>query len=151
GEVEKGTKVTISCATGEAKIYYTVDGSEPTAESTEYTAEISIDSAMTIKAIAVKEGMENSKVAEAAYTVKTVANEGEELTGVSVYPNPNTGVFYIELPVDATIDIFATNGVLVRSINAKAGKATLSLDYSGIYFLRIAGEGTATVKRVIVR
>ncbi|MDE5610124.1 MAG: chitobiase/beta-hexosaminidase C-terminal domain-containing protein, partial [Bacteroidales bacterium] len=116
GEVEKGTKVTISCATGEAKIYYTVDGSEPTAESTEYTAEISIDSAMTIKAIAVKEGMENSKVAEAAYTVKTVANEGEELTGVSVYPNPNTGVFYIELPVDATIDIFATNGVLVRSI-----------------------------------
>ncbi|MDE5606599.1 MAG: T9SS type A sorting domain-containing protein, partial [Bacteroidales bacterium] len=60
-------------------------------------------------------------------------------------------VFYIELPVDATIDIFATNGVLVRSINAKAGKTTLNLDHSGIYFLRIAGEGRATVKRVIVR
>ena len=68
-----------------------------------------------------------------------------------VYPNPNTGVFYVELPVEATIDVFASNGVLVRSIAAKAGKTTLSLDHSGIYFVRVMAGNKTTVKRVIVR
>ncbi|MDE5543796.1 MAG: T9SS type A sorting domain-containing protein, partial [Bacteroidales bacterium] len=92
----------------------------------------------------------------ATYTIEEegvdpTANEGKELTGVSVYPNPNTGVFYVELPVEATIDVFASNGVLVRSIAAKAGKTTLSLDHSGIYFVRVMAGNKTTVKRVIVR
>ena len=153
GEVEKGTTVVLSCDTAEAKIYYSINADTVTANSLEYTAAIAIDSTMTIRAIAVKEGLENSPVAVAAYTIKGegTANEGRELTGVSVYPNPSTGVFHIELPVAATVEVFASNGVLVRSFNAAAGKSTLSLDHSGIYFVRIMGEGRATVKRVIVR
>ena len=75
GAVNSGTKVTISCATEGAKIYYTTDGNEPTAESTEYTgAAISITEAVTLKAIAVKDGMNNSAVASVSYTIKeTVA------------------------------------------------------------------------------
>ena len=42
GEVEQGTEVTITCATVGAKIYYTVDGSAPTAESAEYLSLIHI-------------------------------------------------------------------------------------------------------------
>ena len=153
GEVEKGTTVVLSCDTADAKIYYSINADTVTENSLEYTAAIAIDSAMTIRAIAVKEGLENSPVAVAAYTIKGegTANEGKELTGVSVYPNPSTGVFHIELPVAATVEVFASTGVLVRSFNAAAGKSTLSLDHSGIYFVRIMGEGRATVKRVIVR
>ena len=75
GAVNSGTKVTISYATEGAKIYYTTDGNEPTAESTEYTgAAISITEAVTLKAIAVKDGMNNSAVASVSYTIKeTVA------------------------------------------------------------------------------
>ena len=74
GEVDSGTSVTITCATEDAKIYYTTDGSEPTASSTEYTAAISVTAAVTLKAIAVKSGMNNSAVASASYTIKgTVA------------------------------------------------------------------------------
>ena len=70
GAVNSGTEVTISCATEDAKIYYTTDGSDPTAESTAYTEAISVTPPMTLKAIAVKDGMNNSAVASASYTIK---------------------------------------------------------------------------------
>lgn len=73
GEVESGTVVTITCDTADAKIYYTVDGSTPSASSTEYTTGIEITSAMTIKAIAVKAGYTDSAVASASYTIKQEA------------------------------------------------------------------------------
>ena len=67
GAVNSGTEVTISCATDGAKIYYTTDGNEPTAESTEYTTAISVTAAVTLKAIAVKSGMNDSAVESASY------------------------------------------------------------------------------------
>lgn len=70
GAVEAGTTVSIATSTAGATIYYTTDGITPSAASTAYSAPIAIDKAMTIKAIAVKEGLENSEVAEAAYTIK---------------------------------------------------------------------------------
>ncbi|SDN57105.1 endonuclease [Bacillus sp. OK048] len=69
GGVTAGTAVTLATATADAKIYYTTDGSEPTAASTEYTAPIVIDAAKTIKAIAVKAGLDNSDVVTLAYTI----------------------------------------------------------------------------------
>ena len=74
GAVNSGTTVTISCATEGAKIYYTTDDSDPTASSTEYKAAISVTPPMTLKAIAVKSGMNDSAVASVSYTIKgTVA------------------------------------------------------------------------------
>ena len=70
GAVDSGTSVTITCSTEEAKIYYTTDGTEPTAESTEYTAAISVTTAVTLKAIAVKDGMNDSAVSSVSYTIK---------------------------------------------------------------------------------
>ena len=69
GAVDSGTEVTISCATEGAKIYYTKDGSEPIAASTEYKAAISVTPPMTLKAIAVKDGMNDSAVASASYSI----------------------------------------------------------------------------------
>ena len=148
GEVEKGTKVEIACETEGAVIYYTVDGAEPTAESTEYKEAIEITGKVTIKAIAIK-GELKSEVVEATYEL--LANEDEELAGVSVYPNPSNGLFNIKLPVAVTIEVFASNGVLTQRVNAAAGVFTLTLDRSGIYFLRITGEGRTAIKRIIVR
>lgn len=70
GAVNSGTSVTISCATDGAKIYYTTDGNDPTAESTAYTDAISVTPPMTLKAIAVKSGMNDSAVASVSYTIK---------------------------------------------------------------------------------
>ena len=70
GAVNSGTKVEITCATEGAKIYYTTDDSDPTASSTEYKAAISVMEAVTLKAIAIKDGMNDSAVASANYTIK---------------------------------------------------------------------------------
>lgn len=69
GEVPAGTKVSITCATEGASIFYTTDGSKPTAASTEYTGEFEINGTCTVSAIAVKEGMADSKVVTADYII----------------------------------------------------------------------------------
>ena len=69
GAVESGTSVALSCATIGASIYYTVDGSTPTAESTLYSSAISITEATTIKAIGIKTSCTNSNVATFSYTI----------------------------------------------------------------------------------
>lgn len=61
--------VTISTETSGATIYYTTDGTDPTTNSSTYSSAIPVSSATTIKAIAVKEGMNNSAVATATYTI----------------------------------------------------------------------------------
>ena len=69
GAVAAGTNVTLATATADAKIYYTTDGTEPTTASTQYTTPIKIDADTTIKAIATKDGLDNSDVATFAYTL----------------------------------------------------------------------------------
>ncbi len=61
-------EVAITCATGGATIYYTLDGTEPTSSSNEYTGSISVSDSKTVKAIAIKEGWTASEIAEAAFT-----------------------------------------------------------------------------------
>jgi predicted small lipoprotein YifL len=75
GRVAGGTAVTLSCATSGAAIYYTLDGNTPTASSAAYSAPIGITAAVTIKAIAVKEGMDDSDILIAAYTINGTAKK----------------------------------------------------------------------------
>ncbi|MBQ8171088.1 MAG: chitobiase/beta-hexosaminidase C-terminal domain-containing protein [Oscillospiraceae bacterium] len=68
--------VIITCATEGASIYYTTDGSKPDANSTLYEGEFVITSSMTVNAVAILDGMNDSGLATAKftreyYTVKT--------------------------------------------------------------------------------
>ncbi|MDY5123065.1 MAG: chitobiase/beta-hexosaminidase C-terminal domain-containing protein [Treponema sp.] len=93
GTVTRGTSVTISCATEGAKIYYTTDGSNPTSSSTEYTGAISVTAAVTLKAIAVKDGMNDSTVASVSYTISSfVKVKGTTITGKESW-TPSSSVF----------------------------------------------------------
>ena len=75
GEVSATDPISISCATEGASIYYTIDGSEPTAENgTLYEAPFTLAEAATVKAIAVAEDLDNSSVAEASFTLLGVSN-----------------------------------------------------------------------------
>ncbi|TWR26139.1 glycoside hydrolase family 92 protein [Mucilaginibacter achroorhodeus] len=64
--------VEIGCADADAKIYYTTDGSTPTAQSTLYTKPVPVAVTTTIKAVAIKDG-KSSFVDEA--TFKKIRND----------------------------------------------------------------------------
>lgn len=102
--------VSITCATEGNTIYYTTDGTSPTASDTEYSSSIHVTSATTIKAIAIKPGCISSTVTELAISqvdAPTIAFD-QETKKVTVTPT-TTGVDYYylyasgtEVPADPT-------------------------------------------------
>lgn len=62
-------RVVLECATGEADIFYTLDGSTPTEMSTPYLDTLTVSSSCTLKALALKSGMYNSDVLTVQYTI----------------------------------------------------------------------------------
>ena len=75
GTYTSDQSVSLSCATADATIYYTTNGDTPTSSSTAYSSAITVNKSMTIKAIAVKDGMANSDVASAIYTINKPIND----------------------------------------------------------------------------
>ena len=75
---------TITCATADAVIRYTTDGTEPTETSTVYTAPVTINTTTTLKAKAWKTGMDASMVATAAY------NFPPEVANIAAFKAANT-------------------------------------------------------------
>ncbi len=64
--------VTITSSTQNAVIRYTLDGSEPNANSQLYTSPVVIDQSAMIKAIATREGMDSSAVASGLYSINSI-------------------------------------------------------------------------------
>lgn len=107
GDIASGTTVTISSA-GATAIYYTIDGTDPTTASTnQATTPLVINSAVTVKALAVRTGYSNSSIGSAVYTfaVKgSVLFSGRNYLSVSNDSklNPGTGDFTIEFWTNLT-------------------------------------------------
>ena len=72
GVFETAQSVSLSCTTEGAEIFYTLDGTDPTASSTKYTAAISISETTTIKAVAIKNSI-SSGIVSARYKIVTLA------------------------------------------------------------------------------
>ena len=78
------TSVSLSTTTEGASIYYTMGDApaDPTASSTLYEGPINVTATTTIKAIAVKTGMDNSPVAEKTFTKATIMTVAEARTAI---------------------------------------------------------------------
>lgn len=168
GEIERGSTVSISCATAGATIYYTVNGEDPTVEnSQEYTEPIVIDEAMTIKAFAIKEERVNSAVAEATFTVKSEGGDDpnqdtlnpDRHIKVRVYPIPLGKDEELHIESDRkniqSIRIFSVTGrqILYRRFS-QDGVQSVSvylLDVqAGCYFYEINLTGGARKKGKLI-
>lgn len=77
GEVFSGTQIELASDNGgaETKIYYTLDGSEPSEESTLYEGGITITEPTTIRAIAYAMGHTKSKIVTLNYTIKEIPKD----------------------------------------------------------------------------
>lgn len=110
-------EIRISCATEGATIYYTLDGTIPDTSSFKYNSPILINSSTTIKAYAVKDGMEDSDTASASYTIndyinsiwtKFLGTENNEI--ISDLIIDNSGNIYIVGTADGDIMDQTNNG-----------------------------------------
>ena len=134
-----GTSVTISCSTEGAKIYYTTDGSDPTASSTEYTAAISVTAAVTLKAIAVKSGMNDSAVASASYTISSgkipegfVEVTGGTVTGDTKYASSDNDYIFVAGRTVTISDMYVCDHEVTQAEYekyCKYGSSSPSSDY----------------------
>ncbi len=85
GAVDKGTAVTLSVKDDldedvtDAEIYYTLDGSEPSAKSTRYDQPIVLTEAVTLKALAMKDGYVQGELST-TYSINKVAATGVTLS-----------------------------------------------------------------------
>ncbi|HEY9126241.1 MAG TPA: chitobiase/beta-hexosaminidase C-terminal domain-containing protein [Acidobacteriaceae bacterium] len=83
--------VTLAANADRAKIYYTVDGGEPTASSPMYTAPFLVTSTTTVKAMAVADGSGKSRIAAKRFAIKIPAGMlvwSDEFTKAGGQPDP---------------------------------------------------------------
>jgi hypothetical protein len=136
----------ITCATNGATIYYTTDGSVPeTTSSNKYdsssTLTIAGEGSSTIKAIAVKSGMNPSVIAAVTYTISY---------GKCATPEFNiaAGTYNSDLSVTITcatsgVSIYyTTDGTTPSSVSTNSAKYTEAISVT---------EGTKTIKAIAVK
>lgn len=124
GEVAKGTVVNFNCETEGVTYYYTTDGTDPTTSSSTGSS-YTVNSDVTLKVMATKEGMDNSAVATAAYTVAK-ANPNLAFSQTNVTANyseqftPPTLTY--DEGYDGTITYSSSNSAI--TVDAETGEVT---------------------------
>lgn len=131
GSYTTAQNVELSCATANTTIFYTIDGTEPTNASTEYSTAISVENTTTIKAIAYA-GNESSTVATANYYICSQNNPYTvtEALGFEDYQYPANGI-YVHGIVSTAPTAAPNNGQLTYYISVD-GEASNQLQvYKG--------------------
>ena len=114
GTFTNSVLISLTETTGGASIYYTLDGTTPTAGSTLYTGPFNLTSNALLQAIALAPGAANSAVASASFINTAAAGNGSGLTG-AYYANHTSANPFAGAPVlvqtNATINFnWGTSG-----------------------------------------
>jgi Chitobiase/beta-hexosaminidase C-terminal domain/Bacterial lectin len=136
GSYTAGQSVTISDSNSSATIYYTTNGTTPTASSTKYTAPITLNASETIEAIAIASGYTNSAVATAAYTVSSILPGPTFSPAAGTYPS-----------VSVTINDSVSTATIYYTTNGTT-PTTSSTKYTGPFTLNTSA--VITVKAIAV-
>ena len=146
GTFSNSCEVSITAQEG-ASIFYTTDGTDPTADSSRYTAPFTITNSAVVKAIAVKEGYSNSKISYAAFTREISALDAPVITPnggtfsnsceVSITAQEGASIFYTTDGTDPTADssrytapFTITNSAVVKAIAVKEGYSNSKISYA---------------------
>lgn len=155
GTYNEPLSITIACATPDATIYYTTDGTEPSDASTHYTGEFTLQAGTyTVKAIAYKADMLPSEIATVEYEI-TVGISEYEAQQIQIYPNPTQGsVQWINNSTSLEIDsyqLYDQYGRMLMSGKVANQSETIDLQElsSGIYLLHLNCDEGVIIKKVM--
>ncbi len=111
----------------DATIYYTTDGNVPTEASTVYEGPITVDTTMTIKAIAVDEAGNISNVASADYTIDLDTDLPDPVT-FSVPGGVYNSARSVELSAEEGATIYYTTDGNAPSVNSTEYTGAINVD-----------------------
>ena len=115
-------------SSGADAIYYTTDGSTPTTSSTnQATTPLVINTAVTVKALAVKAGYTNSAIGSAAYTQAVATAPSAVILAVGS-SNPVGGVTNVAIPAAGATD---TTGAVTGWVTATADTIKFTVTNGG--------------------
>jgi hypothetical protein len=164
GTYKTEQKVALSSATASAAIYYTTNGTIPTAESARYAGLISVPASETIKAIAISPTVGSSSVRVAAYIIqdpasfslsatvtKTIAQGGSTTAVITLTPKDGlTGSVALKCAVtgkpSGAVDLptcLATQPAVItgtRPVSATLTIKTLAATTPGAYTATVTGS-----------
>ena len=137
-------EVSITCATASSTVYYTTNGTDPTASSTEYTEPFSVNSPTTVKAIATHATLASSSIAELSISqvvTPTIQNNGSNAvsitsatTGATIYYTldgsaPTTSSNEYVEPLTNNVSNVTINAIAVKEnmITSAMGSGTVKL------------------------
>lgn len=137
-------RMTITCETEGASIYYSIDGTDPDESSYEYTSGVPLHLNVhyIIKAIAMKEGMNNSAIATYDYDPVGI-NQYELRDNLIVYPNPAVNNVTISAKDEnlmiEKVELYNINGQLMNTVTVNDSRAEVSVSAlaTGTYFAKV--------------
>lgn len=149
GSYAPGLEVKLTDATAGVTIYYTTNGTLPTKASAKYTAiGIKVERTETIKAIAVRAGYANSKVASETYTIEPPAPSPTFTPTGSTYKSAIT----VKISDDATAGLviyYTANGTMPTKSSARYTSAGIKVTKSET--IEAIAEATGYSQSTIVK
>lgn len=82
-------------------------------------------------------------------TLGTQDNKVNTSVSAKVYPNPTTGIFFIETEISTTANIFSITGQMVKSVKLNKGKSQVDISHlsSGLYLVQVENITTKVIKK----
>ncbi len=151
GSFSSPVTVSLTASMSGASIFYTKDGSIPTANSTKYGGPFTLGSNTTIKAIAVKSGLQDSDVATASFTIKSADITLPAISGVSATSLTNNSAvigWTTDEPADTQVEYGTTTAYgLLTPVNTATSTvhsiALVALNASTVYNYRVRSKDAA--------
>jgi len=169
GTYQDSVRVTMSCATPNAQIRYTLNGTEPTSTSPLYSQSILITVTTTVKAKAFKTDWAPSGTTSGAYVIQ-VASDTPELLAINKlnmpYPNPfnpsTTISFNLKQSGQVSLDVYNIKGQRVCNLlsgRMESGEHSVIWNGTnddkvvlpgGVYFVRMKTNDFTQLRKIIL-
>lgn len=127
------------------------DGEEVATQSETTFTETLTENGIYTYTVVARNGNKYSMPVFAVANVETVGIVAIEKSNVNIYPNPTTGILYVNLDVRFEATVYNYQGQVVLRTSDNNGQIDMSALTSGVYFVQINTGKNIMVEKVIIK